>query len=197
MTVTSAVLVTITVSPAATSVQQYKTVQFTATGLYSDLSTANLTSSVAWSSSSTSTATVSNSSGSRGKATGRGTGAATVTATDGSVSGTALLTVTSAPPASLSISPTSGKKRTFLHITGANFAPGQLVTVVYMSGVSDPKHPKRAEKFLCTHHAGSNGGFTCIGRVPRRHRAGTAGNKTIVATDPSGQRATTTFKLES
>ena len=47
------------------------TQQFTATGTYSDLSTANLTDSVTWSSSLTGTATVSNTSGSQGLATGR------------------------------------------------------------------------------------------------------------------------------
>ena len=75
LTVTPAVLVSITVSPATASVAAGDTQQFTATGTYSDLSTADLTDSVTWSSSVTATATVSNTSGSQGLATGVATGA--------------------------------------------------------------------------------------------------------------------------
>ena len=195
MTVTPAVLLTITVSPTAASVQQFKTVQFTATGHYSDLSTANLTNIVTWSSSSTGTATISNASGSRGLATGKTTGGVTITASDPSalVSGTALLTVTAAPPPSLTISPTSGPKRTLLRIKGTNFAPGDVVTVKYMSGLANPK---RAHTALCIHHADSSGSFTCSGQVPRKRRSGTAGQKSITATDASGRTASVTFTLQ-
>jgi hypothetical protein len=121
-------------------------------------------------------------------------GAATVTATDSSalVSGTAALTVTPEPAATLTVAPSSGKKRTVVHLTGANFTPGQVVTVVYMSGNSNPK---RAQKVLCTHHADSNGAFTCSGKIPRKRRSGTVGKKSIVATQPSGRRATAIFTL--
>src|SRR5580698_9772176 len=59
LTVTPAVLVSISVSPLTASIAAGRTQQFTATGTYSDLSTANLTDSVTWSSSLTGTATVS------------------------------------------------------------------------------------------------------------------------------------------
>jgi uncharacterized protein YjdB len=107
LTVTPAVLVSISVSPTATSIAAGDTQQFTATGHYSNLSTTDLTDSVTWSSSLTSFGTVSNASGSQGLATGVATGATTITATDGLISGTAALTVTSATLVSISVSPTT------------------------------------------------------------------------------------------
>ncbi len=200
LTVTPAVLVSIAVSPTAASVAQGQTQQFTATGVYSNLSSADLTDSVTWSSSVTSTATVSNTAGSQGlaTATASGSGATTITATDPSslLNGTGLLTVTAVAlppvtnPPSLTISPTSGKKRTRLQITGSNFTPSEVVTVTYKSGLSNPR---RSETVLCTHEADTNGSFTCSGRVPRKRRAGPSGNKTIVATQSSGDEATATF----
>ncbi|MGB7052039.1 MAG: Ig-like domain-containing protein, partial [Acidimicrobiales bacterium] len=51
LVVTPAVLVAVTVSPATASVAAGDTQQFTATGIYSDTSTVDLTDSVTWSSS--------------------------------------------------------------------------------------------------------------------------------------------------
>ncbi len=95
-----AILLSITVSPAVTSISAGTTVQFTATGSYSNLTTKNLTDDVTWSSSASGTATVSNGSGSQGLATGVGTGVATISARDSSLAlpGTAALTVTAAVP---------------------------------------------------------------------------------------------------
>lgn len=67
--------------------------QFTATGSYSDGTTASLTSSVTWSSSNTSVATISNTAGSNGKATVMSGGTTTVTAASGGVSVSSSLTV--------------------------------------------------------------------------------------------------------
>ena len=50
LTVTAATLVSIAVTPANPSIAKGTTQQFTATGTYSDSSTANITSSVTWSS---------------------------------------------------------------------------------------------------------------------------------------------------
>ena len=84
--------VSISVSQARSGfvVGQGETLQFKATGNYSDGSTQDLTSSAAWSSSDTSLATVT-----AGLATGSATslGTLTITATSGSVSGSAVLTV--------------------------------------------------------------------------------------------------------
>src|SRR5579875_2136636 len=92
MTVT-VTLASISVTPASASVGNGSTQQFTATGTYSDGSTENLTTSVTWTSTNTSVATI----GSTGLATGVGLGSTTIQAASGSISGSASLTVTSAP----------------------------------------------------------------------------------------------------
>jgi hypothetical protein len=92
MTVTSGQLVSIAVTPANSSIAAGKTQQFTATGTYTDNSTANLTSSVVWASTITTVATISPG----GNATGISQGGTTIKATSGSVVGSTSLTV-SAP----------------------------------------------------------------------------------------------------
>ena len=108
VTVLPAVLVAVTVSPVGASVPNGETEQFTATGLYSDGSTSDLTSTVTWSSSDTSVATVSNAAGSQGEVTGVGIGAATITATDPSslLDGTGVVTVLPAVLLAITVSPT-------------------------------------------------------------------------------------------
>ena len=69
--------------------------QFTATGTYSDGSTANITTQVTWSSSNTSVATINAS----GLATAVAAGTSTITATQGSITGSTTLTVQPQPPA--------------------------------------------------------------------------------------------------
>lgn len=84
-------LTSITVTPANPYVVVGATQQFAATGTYSDNSTQDITSSVAWSSSNTGTATI-NASGLAVLVAARTT---TITATSGSVSGTTTITITS------------------------------------------------------------------------------------------------------
>lgn len=86
----------ITVSPNPASVGMGHTLQFTATGQYSDGSSADLTTFVTWSSSNTAIATISNAAGTQGLTTGvdAAKAAATITASVGATSGTAQLTVT-------------------------------------------------------------------------------------------------------
>ena len=85
LTVTDATLVSIEVTPATPSIANGLTQQFTATGLYSDNSTQDLTTEVTWASSDDAVATVSNAAGSNGLATAAGVGSTTVSATsDGS-----------------------------------------------------------------------------------------------------------------
>lgn len=81
-------LVSIDVSPSTASITAGDTQAFTATGNYSDSSTADLTATATWSSDDTGVATVS-----AGTATGVAAGSCTITATSGAVSGTASLTV--------------------------------------------------------------------------------------------------------
>jgi hypothetical protein len=165
------------------------TQQFTATGVYSDLSTANLTDSVTWSSSSSS-ATISNASGSQGLATGVSTGAATITASDPSatLSGTAALVVTPAEPGpSVTTTPSSGPKRTVVVVQGANFGPDQSVTVTYLS--------KKFSTVLCEATVGLDGTFSCSKKIPTGRHGGRRGVHTIVATSSSGAGAQTTFTV--
>jgi len=84
-------LVSIAIAPDAASVATGAPQQLTATGTYSDGSTQNLTTSVAWASSNSSIAGVS----SAGLATAVAPGNTTITATSGSTRGTATLIVTS------------------------------------------------------------------------------------------------------
>ncbi len=196
-----AVLTAITVSPAVTSVAEGATQQFTATGLYSDGSTQNLTDSVTWSSLQTSLASVSNAVGSQGLVTGLLPGADTITATDPStlLSGIGALTVLSGvlpppPPTSpaLTMTPGSGPARTGVVAHGSDFVPGQPVTVTYMSGL---RARKRASTVLCSTTVKSDGTFSCSGAIPRRHRTGKRGQHSVVAAAPTDTKSVTTFTL--
>jgi uncharacterized protein YjdB len=101
LTVTAAVLTSITVKPATVSVAAGKTQQFTATGNYNNGTTQTLTNTATWTSSATSVATVS----SGGLATSVAQGSATITASSGTISGSATLTVTAAVLTSIAVTP--------------------------------------------------------------------------------------------
>lgn len=94
-------LVSLAVTPANSTITPSGKQQFTATGTYSNGTTQNLTSSVTWSSSSAAVATISSS----GLASAAGLGATTIQATWGTVSGSTNLTVSTAPLASISVTP--------------------------------------------------------------------------------------------
>jgi uncharacterized protein YjdB len=103
LTVTSAALVSIAITPATPSLALGTMQQFKATGTFSDGSTQNLTGTVTWTSDTPSSATINNS----GLATMVGVGTATITATSGSIGGSTLLTVTPTTLVSIAISPPS------------------------------------------------------------------------------------------
>jgi 6-phosphogluconolactonase (cycloisomerase 2 family)/urocanate hydratase len=103
LTVTPATLVSIGVTPPNPSIASGLTSQFTATGVYTDNSTQNLTASAAWTSSNTSVASVSNAT--HGLATALSPGPVTITAASGTVSGTTSLTVTPAALVSIALIP--------------------------------------------------------------------------------------------
>ncbi len=105
LTVSAAVLQSIAVAPANPSVPKGETEQFTATGTYSDNSTQNLTSQVAWTSATPSVTTISNASGSQGLATGVAMGPSTISATLNGVTGSSVLTVSAAVLRSIAVSP--------------------------------------------------------------------------------------------
>ncbi len=93
MTVTPAVLRSISISPSSISVIAGASVQFIATGTYSDGTLHIITSSATWTSSSASIATVSNSPGSNGMATSLAAGSTTISASMDGYTGTATLNV--------------------------------------------------------------------------------------------------------
>ena len=103
LTVTAApvpvTLVSIAVSPATPSIVAGTDQRFTATGTYSDATTADLSATATWASSDAS-ATI----GATGLAHGVSAGTSTIGATSGLVSGSTLLTVTAAPvPATVKV----------------------------------------------------------------------------------------------
>lgn len=95
-------LISIDVTPATPTVAKGLTQQFTATGTFSDSSTADMTSSVTWASSDPGKATINAGSG---LAATVATGTTTISATSGSVSGNTLLTVTSPALVSIAVTP--------------------------------------------------------------------------------------------
>jgi hypothetical protein len=97
-------LISIAVTPNASSVPVGLTQQFTATGTFSDTSTANLTSTVIWTSGTPAVATVNANSG---LSNALAVGSTLVTATSGSVSGSATQTVTPAILESIAITPSA------------------------------------------------------------------------------------------
>ena len=107
LTVTAVILVSLAISPTNPSIALGATQQFTATGTYSDGSTQDLTQSASWTSSVPSVATISNTAGSRGSTTSVAAGTTTITMAIGGVSGSTILTVTSATLVSLAVSPTN------------------------------------------------------------------------------------------
>lgn len=101
-TVTAPALVSIAVTPANSSIAVGTTRQFTATGNYTDGSTANLTSTVTWSSSNSGAATI-NAAGLATSTSAPGT--TTISASSGGISGSTLLTNGSATLASIAVTP--------------------------------------------------------------------------------------------
>ena len=107
LTVNNATLSSIAVNPVTPVIAAGTTQQFTATGTYSNGSTANLTTQVTWSSSATTFATISNAAGSIGLASALNRGSTTITATLGTVSGATTLVVSNATLSSIEMQPAS------------------------------------------------------------------------------------------
>src|SRR5215469_302468 len=104
LTVTAAVLSSIAVTPATSSIAIGTTVQLTATGTFSDGSTQDLTTQVNWTSGNTAIAQVSNGSGTQGLVAGLAVGSTSITASLNGVSGSSTVTATSAAVKQLIIS---------------------------------------------------------------------------------------------
>ena len=107
LTVTAAMLVSISVTPTNSVIALGTKKQLQATGIYTDSTTQDLTTAVTWTSTKVSVAAVSNATGSVGLVTSVATGSTTVTATLGSMSGSTTLSVTAATLLSIAVTPTN------------------------------------------------------------------------------------------
>lgn len=105
VTVTPATLVSIGITPASPTIAAGTQQQFVATGTYTDSSTQDLSSQVAWASSASAVATIGSATG---LATGVAAGSANITASLGGVASTPVaLTVTNATLVSLAVTPSN------------------------------------------------------------------------------------------
>ena len=95
LTVNPATLVSIAITPQSPSISTGATQQFTATGTFSDNSKQNITTTVTWISGTVAVATISNASGTQGLATAVSAGTSTISASEGSISTSTELTVSS------------------------------------------------------------------------------------------------------
>ena len=109
LTVSSAVLLSLAVTPTNPSVPLGVTQTFTATGTYTDGTTQDLTGSVTWASWPAGIAGMSNAAANRGIASTLATGATTITATDpaSGIVGSTTFTVTTAQLVSLAVTPSN------------------------------------------------------------------------------------------
>jgi hypothetical protein len=107
LTITAATLQSIAVAPVNPSIAKGTSLQFTATGTYSDGTVQDLTTTASWGSSNNGTAGISNANGTKGVATSSNTGTTLITATSGSIVGGTTLTVTAATLTSIQILPTA------------------------------------------------------------------------------------------
>ena len=109
VTVTDATLISVDVTPASPTLQAGRTQQFTATGLFSDGSTLDITEDAraAWSSSSPTVASVSNAAGSKGLATALTPGTTSLSVSLEGIIGSTTMTVTDAVVVSIVLSPPS------------------------------------------------------------------------------------------
>ncbi len=167
VTVTGVTLSSITVTPANLSLPAGTTQQLTATGNYSDGSTANLTNSVTWASSVPATLTVN----STGILTAVQAGTANATATLNGVVGTLPVTVTSAAVRSISVSPSTatlaaGQTQQYAAIATLSDGSQQTVTSSAHWSVTD------TTRASISNTAGSNGLLTAL----------SAGSDTVNAT---------------
>jgi len=108
VTVTNDTLVSLVVTPAAPAIAAGTSLQFLATGFFTDASRQDLTETVTWSSATVAAATISNVAGHKGLARGVAVGAAIISASVGNanpVTATATLTVSTALLQSIAIEP--------------------------------------------------------------------------------------------
>lgn len=103
LTITTAALTQIDLSPTNPSIANGYSQQFIATGTFNDASTQDISQDVDWSSSNTGVASISNATADKGLLSSVAAGSATITATLGAVDGNANVTVTAAQLDSITI----------------------------------------------------------------------------------------------
>jgi hypothetical protein len=107
LTVSSAALSSIAITPSGSSAPLGVSRQFRAIGTFSDASTLDITQTVSWTSSATNVLVVSNTAGSRGEGACIGVGGSTITASHATtgISGTTAFTVTAAALTGITVTP--------------------------------------------------------------------------------------------
>ncbi len=134
VTVTAAALVALAIGPPAPMIAKGSSQRFTASGIFSDRTTVDLTTVVTWSVSDVMGTGVASSDGS-GLITGKAVGTALVSAAFLGVSGQTSITVTAATPVSLAVNPSSsaianGTKQRFAAIATLSDGTTQDVTAL-------------------------------------------------------------------
>ncbi len=175
LTVKSAALVSIAVTPTSPSLPAGATQQFAAAGTYTDGTTTDITDSVTWASSAPAVLSVSSAAGSVGLGTALVPGSTTLSAVDPTtgIVGATLVTITAAELVSIQVTPASlsiGVGRTQALAATGTYSDGStqnLTTSVTWSSSGDAA--------TVSNVAGSNGVAT--GQA--------AGNTVITATDPT------------
>ncbi|MDD2899430.1 MAG: Ig-like domain-containing protein [Desulfuromonadaceae bacterium] len=128
LTVSSAAITSLAITPVAPSKAQGLTTQFTAHGTFDDASTQDLTFDASWSSSDTAVATVT-----QGLAKGIAVGTATISATFGAKSDSTLLTVTAPVLQSIAVTPdnstVSGISKTVNFIATGTYSNGTTADI--------------------------------------------------------------------
>ena len=162
----------IEVTPANPTIVNGTNQQFTATGTYSDASTADITSSVTWASNTPTVATIS----SGGLAHAVSQGSSTITATLGAVSGHTLLTVGPAPNRPPTVS------------AGGPYSVAEGGSVTLAATGSDPD----GDPLTYAWDLDGNGTFETSGQTPTFTAGDGPATQTVTvrATDPSGASAT-------
>ena len=172
LTVSGAILTSLTIAPASASIPVGFQQQFTATGTYSDTSTANLTTSVLWSAGSATVASISNAAGSAGLATALGAGSTSITALLNGISATSTLNATGAILRSITVTPNSsslplGASSAF--VATGTYSDGSTQSLTALASWSS------SGGVSVSNAAGSNGVATATALGPA----------TVTATDPS------------
>jgi len=116
----------------------------------------------------------------------------TATSPGGTSPGTPADQFTYNAPASVAVSPAKGRPGKPVKVGGANFASGESVTVVYLTGLSAPAP---SQVTVCTSTTTDTGAFVCKGKTPAKAMAGAKGLHSIVATGAIGDFASANFDM--